>query len=523
MLRNPRRATGNATRGERVTTCSLLALGVPGEFRARARARVRARIRAVALALALALALVLLAVAAPSSADELRGTVRDPSGAAVVGADFDVFDPVTGVKLLPSDHTDAAGRYSLLLDMGVYDVLCEPDTASGHAAKLVRGVAVSGTVTLDITLAPSVAVRGRAFDSRNPDPGSNGVIGVDLDFDRSVDGVRAAALGDATLALGTFSAFVEAGSYTITATPDPATGLAPARVFGWAVPTPEYLEIPLSPPAFLSGQLRDLNGAAVEGAVLKFDDALGRRIPSLRNKSASDGRYSAGVTPGVYRVTIEPASGSHCTALRMPDVDLSSDRSQDFTLALGVAVSGRVTDRMGRPVSGADWDAVLEATGHSALTPGDRTGADGRFRFVVVPGTYRLRVSPPAGSGLDTLSFANVALASDTTLDVDYVVLSGGGPGSSPVVYFAPVQNPTHSTAAVSLVLRAPVRDGSVEIYDVGGRRVSELHRGALPAGARSFAWDGRSRSGRLAHTGVFFVRARLDGFEQVTRFILLP
>jgi len=67
------------------------------------------------------------------------------------------------------------------------------------------------------------------------------------------------------------------------------------------------------------------------------------------------------------------------------------------------------------------------------------------------------------------------------------------------------------------------VRDGSVGIYDVGGRRVSELHRGALPAGARSFAWDGRSRSGRLAHTGVFFVRARLDGFEQVTRFILLP
>src|SRR6185436_4466483 len=108
------------------------ALGVPGEFRARARARARARVRAVALALVLALALALLIAAAPSSADELRGTVRDRSGAPVVGADFDVFDPVTGIKLLPSDHTDAAGRYSLQLDLGIYDVLCEPDTASGH-------------------------------------------------------------------------------------------------------------------------------------------------------------------------------------------------------------------------------------------------------------------------------------------------------------------------------------------------------------------------------------------------------
>src|SRR6185436_10200845 len=102
-LRNPSHAIRNAARGGRATTMSLLALGVPGEFRARARARARARVRAVALALVLALALALLIAAAPSSADELRGTVRDRSGAPVVGADFDVFDPVTGVKLLPSD------------------------------------------------------------------------------------------------------------------------------------------------------------------------------------------------------------------------------------------------------------------------------------------------------------------------------------------------------------------------------------------------------------------------------------
>jgi len=32
-----------------------------------------------------------------------------------------------------------------------------------------------------------------------------------------------------------------------------------------------------------------------------------------------------------------------------------------------------------------------------------------------------------------------------------------------------------------------------------------------------------RCRAGLLAHTGVNFVRARVDGIEQVPRFVLLP
>jgi hypothetical protein len=471
-----------------------------------------------------AFALTLFAAAGSALADELRGTVRGPTGAAVADADFDVYDPETGEKLAESDNSDAAGRYRLTLEAGVYDVLCEPSLGSGLAAKMVHGVVVSGSTTLDLTLGPAAEVRGRAFDALNPDPGTGGAIHADLDFDRTEDGVRAPAINDATAADGSFTCLVEAGSYTITVSPDEATGLAPARVFGWTVPTTATLMIPLWHAVHFSGLIRDEAGSPVAAAVLKFDDALGRRIPVMDSRSATDGSFRVGVAPGVYRVTVEPASGGRCVAIRLPDVDVMADRAQDLTLAVGVVVSGRVTDKMGHVVSGADWDVVSETTSESAFTPGDRSGADGRYRFVVALGSYRLRVIPPAASGLDTLTFRNVSLARDTTLDVDYAALSGEtGEDDSPVLRFAPMRNPTRTGAALALVLSAPIHDARVEIFDIAGARVRELHRGALAAGARVFVWDGRRRDGQPAHTGVYLVRAQLDGFDQMTRFILLP
>ena len=461
---------------------------------------------------------------AGARADELKGTVRGPSGHAVENADFDVYDTRTGAKLLESDNTDHAGRYRLTLPPGRYDVLCEPEFESGLAPRMVRAVVVSGSTTLDLALAAAVLVRGRVTDARDPDPLTNGVAGADLDFDRTDDGTRAPALGDATAADGSFECRVEAGSYTITVTPDPGTGLAPVRMFDRVVTFSEPLAFPLQRAVSLAGRIRDSEGAPVAGVAFKFDDALARRIPSAGSRSAADGSYRVSVAPGTYRVTVEPGTGGHCIAVRVSNVDMSVDRVQDFALARGIAVAGRVTDRMGRAVSGADWEAVSESTGERAFTPGDGSGADGRFRFVVAPGSYRLRVTPPSASGCDTVTFRNVTLARDTTLDVDYAARSGErGPGGSPLVRFAPERNPTRVGAAFALVLGTSVRSARVEIFDASGARVRELHRGPLPAGGRALAWDGRRREGAAAHTGVYFGRAERDGFVQVTRVILLP
>lgn len=462
-----------------------------------------------------------LLVAGRASADTVRGTVVDQSGNPIVNADFNVYDAQTGDKLAPSDNTDAAGKYSLLVDPGRYDILCQPDINSGYAPRIVRGVLVNGTVTLDFTLPPASQVRVRVRKASD----LTGVFPCDLDFDRTDDGTRQPALGDLTGLLGTAISVVEAGSYTVTATPAD-TALAPLRVFGHlaTVPSdPTILDFLLPAARFIAGTIRDSNGQPVQGVSLKFDDANGKRQPSTRGTSNASGFFRIGIAPGTYRVTVEPPAGSNLAAIRVADVNLTNHLARDFTLQIGVAVSGRVTDRVGQPVALADWDAILEADGLGAATPNDNTEFDGTYRFVVAPGVYRLRVTPPTSSGLDSVVFRNVALVRDTTINVDYAALNGGGAGSSPVVRFVPQGNPTHTTAAFTLVLNRAIANAKLELFDVGGKRVRVLRDGALAAGTQSIAWDGRRDNGAQAHTGVYFLRAQLDGHEQVTRIVLLP
>ncbi len=486
----------------------------------------RAAARRLLGALALACT-VLFSLTAPARAELLRGIVTDSLGTPIFNADFNVYDAFTGDKLVPSDKTDATGKYRLVIDApDRYDILCRPAfvTPMLYAPRIRRGVSVSGTVDLDWVLPTAAQLLGRVSDSRNPDPLA-GLNAVNIDFDRTDDGSRQPSLGNLTGLTGRFRVFIEGASYTVTVNPDTVTGLAPARVFGYVAPRPdpnEVLEFPLVPAVYLNGFIRDANGAPVAGAVLKFDDGTGVRVPSYKHTSGADGSVRVGVAPGTYRVTVEPNLGTPYAAIRVPGVDMTQTSTHDFTVALGATVTGSVTDKLGRPVAGADWDATLEG-GPNAVTPGDNTDFDGQYRFVVAPGLYRLRLLPPASAGLDSVVFDNVDVSQDLTLNVDYAALSGGGGGASPIIRFTPKGNPTHTTAAFTLVLNKSIASALLEVYDVTGRRVRVLHAGPLAAGSNTFAWDGRRNNGAQAHTGVFLVRARLDGYEQVTRFVLLP
>jgi hypothetical protein len=60
-------------------------------------------------------------------------------------------------------------------------------------------------------------------------------------------------------------------------------------------------------------------------------------------------------------------------------------------------------------------------------------------------------------------------------------------------------------------------------IYDVTGRLVSTLHRGALPAGTREFGWNGSNADGSRAATGVYFYRAAVRGSTVSRKLVLVP
>jgi hypothetical protein len=63
--------------------------------------------------------------------------------------------------------------------------------------------------------------------------------------------------------------------------------------------------------------------------------------------------------------------------------------------------------------------------------------------------------------------------------------------------------------------------DTSLTIYDVAGRRVIELVRGPLAAGAHTATWDGRHDSGRAMPSGVYLARLVSGGRVGSSRLLL--
>lgn len=99
---------------------------------------------------------------------------------------------------------------------------------------------------------------------------------------------------------------------------------------------------------------------------------------------------------------------------------------------------------------------------------------------------------------------------------------AGVGPGAAgPRLRFgAPAPNPARASVHLPLEVPEPGRL-KVVVLDAHGRDVATLADGAVAAGSRALAWDGRTAAGRRAAPGVYFVRARLGGRETATRVVL--
>jgi hypothetical protein len=73
------------------------------------------------------------------------------------------------------------------------------------------------------------------------------------------------------------------------------------------------------------------------------------------------------------------------------------------------------------------------------------------------------------------------------------------------------------------LRLTLPARaDVTVDIHDARGARVQRVFSGSLEAGERALSWDGRDAQGRTVASGVYFVRALVDGRQLVGRLVIV-
>ena len=73
---------------------------------------------------------------------------------------------------------------------------------------------------------------------------------------------------------------------------------------------------------------------------------------------------------------------------------------------------------------------------------------------------------------------------------------------------FTNYPNPFNSTTTIPFYLSA-VTDIIIEIYDIQGKRIRTLFTGIKPAGPHKLTWDGKTDSGDITVSGVYFVSMR--------------
>jgi choice-of-anchor B domain-containing protein len=91
--------------------------------------------------------------------------------------------------------------------------------------------------------------------------------------------------------------------------------------------------------------------------------------------------------------------------------------------------------------------------------------------------------------------------------------------GGGRLAFRAPWPNP--AAGAVRFMLDLPkAQEVGVEVLDLQGRRVRELHHGVVGSGPLELSWDGRDDNGREAPAGLYFARAAAGPESALARFV---
>ena len=70
--------------------------------------------------------------------------------------------------------------------------------------------------------------------------------------------------------------------------------------------------------------------------------------------------------------------------------------------------------------------------------------------------------------------------------------------------------SPNPFRSSMSFTVTLPANSGlEVSVFDLGGRRVTTLHRGNASAGTHPFRWNGTDANGARVRGGVYFIRAQ--------------
>jgi len=206
-------------------------------------------------------------------------------------------------------------------------------------------------------------------------------------------------------------------------------------------------------------------------------------------------------------------------------IDLDDDAraaiAAEQTHVIGAIVAKGGSSPKAVPPERLHWDVTLFEPGHSHFVLQNQPGPGGTFvpfptDEPVAETFYRLTLRAQDATGLQGVRSMDVLPDS-----VQPGTTDAAPAPAAPLRLLGATPNPFNPSTHIRFELAAAAHV-SLEIEDVRGRRVRTLWDGDLPPGPHAAHWDGRSRTGVLAPSGVYLARLHSGSSTVACRLVLL-
>jgi hypothetical protein len=192
-----------------------------------------------------------------------------------------------------------------------------------------------------------------------------------------------------------------------------------------------------------------------------------------------------------------------------------------WTAGSGIRIAARIVDPdVGQTVSQIDLLRGVTGSLSNALLVASSTGNPDfawREHTVFTPGTevhYYMRIRT---SNNATIWTGPVYV----TYDPAVALAVGEEPGRD-AIEMVVGPNPTYGQVTASFALTRDVPFADLAVFDASGRRVKTLISGPLGAGPQLVTWTGRDDDGRIAPSGIFFMRLATDRRATVRKVLMI-
>ncbi len=320
--------------------------------------------------------------------------VRSSGGTAVVGADLDVDDFLTGVKIpTAGDDSDSSGNFSVVVPIQLVNLTLEPLTVDRLVAAEILAIDVQGDTNLgDVSLDGGALLFGRVLRSSDSSP----VVGADTDSADSFSGASVVTPGDDSNENGEFAVVVPLGTVEFSVEPALSERLVSFREAGIDIAGDTDLgSIMLNDGFMISGVVQDSQGVAPSVSAEAYFAASGDRVHIPQSNSGLDGSYSFILPAGTFDLKWSPPLGQGTARLIVEDFVVAGDVVfgpvlADSTMSVTIGAIGHVAG------TGSNYRPVISLLNNTASRQ--------RIQAIVqadVPSRGILRdIGPPINKGI---------------------------------------------------------------------------------------------------------------------------